>query len=418
MRNHLYLQAIEITNKLLNDILFMCEMRTKSTYFTRGGKMGFKDLILFSMNFIRKSLQIELNDFFQQIKEADETLTKQSYSEARQKISPKAFIKMTDAVTTWFYSTDEFKKFRNYRLSAIDGSVIELNNSKRLREAFGYVENKTVKMARAMASGLYDLENNLIIASKIASYRTGERDIAVELIEKLKSLGLKNDLILLDRGYRSGKFAKYLEDSGIKYVMRVSNSNFISAINKCDKPDQIIKIKVDKKEIKIRVLRFMLESGEEEKLITNLLDSDFSLNDFKSLYFKRWGIETKYQELKCKLQLENFTGDSQIAVEQDFYASIYLSNMAALAKNDANQKVKDKQRKYDYKVNTNILIGSLKDSLVKALLEDNPRKRQRMVNKVLFQISKNIIPVRPGRKFPRNMQLSANKYQQQQKRCL
>lgn len=46
-------------------------------------------------------------------------------------------------------------------------------------------------------------------------------------------------------------------------------------------------------------------------------------------------------------------------VKQDFYAAIYLTNMAALAKNEANEKValenQDKDLKYDYKVNVNIL---------------------------------------------------------------
>jgi hypothetical protein len=50
------------------------------------------------------------------------------------------------------------------------------------------------------------------------------------------------------------------------------------------------------------------------------------------MYFKRWGIEIKFDELKNRLQIENFTGDTKEKILQDFYASIYLSNMASLAK--------------------------------------------------------------------------------------
>ena len=56
---------------------------------------------------------------------------------------------MTDKIISWYYGDDDFKTFNGYRISAIDGSILELNNSERLRNAFGYVEGKTVKLARA-----------------------------------------------------------------------------------------------------------------------------------------------------------------------------------------------------------------------------------------------------------------------------
>ncbi len=415
------IHAFEITRQLLDDILFMCEMRTKSTYFTRGGKMPFKDLILFTINFVRKSLQIELDDFFRQIKDVDDRVTKQAFSEARQKLSPAAFIKMSDAVLTWFYGTDAFKRFRGFRLIAIDGSVIELHNTPRMREAFGYVENQHGKFARASVSGVYDVENEMMIAAQIERYGTSERVVAVNLLKRLKSFGFKNDLVLMDRGYPSRAIIELLEEYGLHYVMRVPR-NFLAAINRAQGLDQTVEIKIDKKAVKIRVLRFRLDSGEEEILITNLLDDVYGWKDFKTIYAKRWGIETQYDELKNKLQFEDFTGDTPIAVEQDFYASIYLSNMVGFAKLDANQKVAEKhagkELKHEYKVNTNVLIGSLKNFLVQALLEDDPKKRKRMVDSVLFQISRNIIPIRPGRSFPRFPRRSLNKFHQNQKRCL
>jgi hypothetical protein len=348
------LEGIKISCKLINDIFFMYETRMKSSYFTRTRKMEFQSTIMFMLNFVKKSLQIELDSFFKTFKGVEQSITKQAYSEARQKISPTAFIKLADAITNWFYGDDDFKTFKGYRLSAIDGSVLELNNSATLREYFGYVENQSVKLARALASGIYDIENDMMITSKITRYDTSERDLAVELIEQLKKLGLKNDLILFDRGYPSAKLISYLEDSGIKYLMRVSGQ-FLKAVNEARAEDQIVEINFEGKSIKVRVLRFMLDSGVEEVLITNVFDESWTIKDFKELYFKRWGIEIKYNELKNRLQIENFTGDTPIAVEQDFYASIYLSNMAALAKAEANEKIalqnEGKNLKYEYKVN-------------------------------------------------------------------
>jgi len=418
-----FLNGLMLTEHLMDDIVFMCESRMKSTYFTRATncKMDFKSLIMFGLNFVKRTLQIELDSFFEIIKGAECGITKQGYSEARQKISPTAFIKMADNIISWYYGDDDFKTFNGYRLSAIDGTLLELNNSERLRDAFGYAEAKTVKLARAKSSCIYDLENDMVITSKITSYFTGEREIAIELIEKLKQIGLKNDLILFDRGYPSRQFFAYLEGSGVKYLMRVKNQS-MKEVNEAMKPDQIVPINVGGKTIRVRVLRFMLDSEVEEVLVTNLLDENLGIQEFKALYFRRWGIEVKYDELKSRLQIENFTGDTQIAVEQDFYASIYLSNMVALAKNEANEKIaqnnEDKNLKYEYKVNTNILIGKLKDSMVIMLLEDNSEKRKSMFHRIMQEISKNMVPIRPSRSKPRNMGRKSPKHPLNQKRCL
>lgn len=83
----------------------------------------------------------------------------------------------------------------------------------------------------------------MIITSKISKYTTGEREIAIELIEKLKKLGLRNDLILFDRGYQSKEFFAHLEQSGIKYICRVASKK-IKQIHRAQEPDQIIKLKI------------------------------------------------------------------------------------------------------------------------------------------------------------------------------
>jgi hypothetical protein len=96
--------------------------------------------------------------------------------------------------------------------------------------------------------------------------------------------------------------------------------------------------------------------------------------------------------------------------------------MIALAKNEANeaieQKNQDKNLKYEYQVNTNILIGKLKDSMVLMLLENNLEKRKTMFHQIMKEISRNIQPIRPGRKNTRKKGLKANKYFMNQKRCL
>lgn len=133
----------------------------------------------------------------------------------------------------------------------------------------------------------------------------------------------------------------------IEFQCNLWNSSYITKfivepkkIINPQKNDQIIKIIYNKKEYSVRVLKFKLDSGIEEILLTNLFDKSFTIDEFKSLYFMRWGIEVKYDELKNRLEIENFSGTTKNAIEQDFYASIYLSNMIELAKKDSDEIIK------------------------------------------------------------------------------
>ncbi|WP_232019937.1 IS4 family transposase [Ureibacillus thermosphaericus] len=417
-----FLGAIEITRKMLNDVMFMIESRTKETYFTRKEKkLNFKNTILFNLNFVKKSLQIELDDFFDKFNLSDISISKQGYSAARKKVSPLAFVKLSKAIVNWYYEENSFKTYRGFRLCAIDGSVLQIPDTEELRNYFGYGRNQRSSYARARASCIYDLENGIIITSKIDPYKVAERDSAKNMIKELVQTGLKNDLILFDRGYPSRDFIAFLDAIGIKYLMRCQK-NTIKEIVEAKKADQIIQITHEGQVVNARVVRFLLDSDTEEILVTNLIEEGFNISEFKTLYFKRWGIETEYNNVKNKIEIENFTGGSKIAIEQDFYASIYLSNMVSLLRNDANETIneesKKKRRKHDYQVNTNILIGKLKDRMVHLLLEDCPIKRERMFTKIMKVIIRNKTPIRFGRSYPRRNGLSSTKYPLNQKRCL
>ena len=149
--------------------------------------------------------------------------------------------------------------------------------------------------------------------------------------------------------------------------------------------------------VKVRIVKFVLPSGEIESLLTNLFDLDES--EFKDLYFKRWRIEVKYDVVKNKLEMPCFSGFSENVIMQDFWISIYLANMAAIAKNEADEKIKeerlDKDNKYEYQTNVNTLIGSMRDRLADAVFTRNPAQRQKKLERIILEIQKSVVPIRP-----------------------
>lgn len=425
-------ECLESVNTLVKSYEFRIDVRRDKYCFTRKRKMCFIDLLYFILNLNKRSIQLELDDFFEEVKgEEDMIISKQAFSKARQNIKPDAFIKLHEVTVRKAYKDNNFKRYKGYRLLAIDGSMISLYNTKEIRNHFGCIKNRYRETATAQASVLYDVENDFIIHAILDRYETSERKMAVKHIQKLGEYEKQKDLILFDRGYPSTELISELTDLKVDYAMRVS-SKFKKEINNFPYDDGIVEIKhasKDKK-IRLRVVRVEIESKDEkgntkfesETIISSLLDNSISSEDFKEMYGKRWGIETHYDALKNKLEIENYTGTTAISILQDFYATIFLANMAALIKATATEQIIEKNKvkdlKYEYKANTNLLIGKLKDNLVKMMLEPNLEKREIIFEKIVSRLARCAVPVRTGRTAHRSKTEVKFRYSTNKKRCL
>src|SRR4029077_16444438 len=92
--------------------------------------------------------------------------------------------------------------------------------------------------------------------------------------------------------------------------------------------------------IKIRLIKIILSSGEIEVLATSLLDEIiFATNDFSYLYSLRWGVETFFSKVKGRLALENFTGKTVESIYQDFWPTIFISNLETIMTEDIAEKI-------------------------------------------------------------------------------
>jgi len=76
----------------------------------------------------------------------------------------------------------------------------------------------------------------------------------------------------------------------------------------------------------LRVVRFKLPSGEYEALVTNLPVDDFSPDELKNLYFRRWGIETSFRHLKYTIGLSKFHAKKASFVTQEIWARLISYN--------------------------------------------------------------------------------------------
>jgi hypothetical protein len=353
-------ELVAIISELLKDYTFMLDGRADPSCFSRKGKIGFSNLMMFMLNFLNKSTQQELTDFFKLIGCEKDTVTQQAFSQARQKVKAEAFIRLLKVSTQTMSSVDDLTLFKDFRISAIDGSLISLENTPELHSYFG-ISGNGGNAVTARASILYDGLNDTIIDAKIVPYSCGERELAKQHIDALCAFEPHKDLIIFDRGYPSAELIAYMMNRKIHYLMRVPRS-FNRHINAISTSFGKVSITYAGKKYDTNIIKFPLPSGEIETLITDINDQSFTLDKWKKLYFMRWPVETKFDKLKNKLQFENFSGKTVLAVKQDFYASMFLLNVIASFKYVSDAEIENKNKitdnKLEYQTNVNQMVVS------------------------------------------------------------
>lgn len=409
--------------------------KLNSKSFTRNRKMGFEDYIWFILNKRGITLKMEIENYIEKMNK--EKISESAICQQRKNLNPIIFKKLNESYVKNIYENENNATIKGYLVLAIDGTDLEIPNVQKLKIEYGEAKNRKENRttAKATASCIYDTLNDIILTSNISKYKTSERELArIGIEEILEIIKGKKVIIIFDRGYPSIELMNYLEMLGIKYLIRLNKIRYQKEIKLMNSKDEkvdiemrsnrIIYIKDEKireklkrdKKYTMRVIKYSLEK-EEELLATNL--EEFSREEIGELYFKRWSIETAYNISKNKLNIENISGQSTTIVEQEFYASILMQNIIADIKKEANEKLQKSKRteknKYEYKINTNILIGKLRKNFIEIML-DLSEEGDKKYNQLIEEIQKELVPIRPNRKNPRKKLSYRLKYSQNQKR--
>lgn len=418
-------KSISIIEKLREAIFsdkIRIDFRMSDKDFSRKRKQPFGGVLLFMFNLLKKSLVIEIDNFISYLNlkvgnDAIENFTKSAFVQKRQKINPEVFKYLSQIITenTYVECNTNVKLFHGFRLLAVDGSMVTLPHTENLKNVFGVSKNNTkTVLVQGRASVLYDVLNRLALDSSLNNSELGERQLALKHSEHWT----KNDLIIYDRGYAGYDFQYEHFKKNVDYLIRTSatHSSIIRNFVESKKKSVIVDVfpnqkhaVVDKEytkdtSLKVRLIRIVLPTGEIEVLMTSLLDSQtFPASIFKELYFLRWGIETFYDELKNKLKLEYFTGYSKASIEQDFFCTIFISNLQSTIVNDLQDelKLKNQNTKLDYKINTNLSYGFLKNRILELLFKEAPLEEVFKELENLFL--KNTIPIRLNRNNKREV---------------
>jgi hypothetical protein len=307
-KSTIFTKLIELKRRFIETVTANGMKTYNGTSFTRIRKLTMARLITLIIRCSPYSLQIRLDDYFKEIGNKEEVVSKQAFSKARTNLDPEILKSSFELTARTLSECEDLELYKGkFRLCAFDGSDIALDNAAELLEHFGGSGRKK-DCAMAMASLCYDPLNNIILDGGLYPYGTGERDAARNHFAAVSALPLPEgaeNLYIGDRGYPSKELFAEMIDNNMYFLMRV-RKKFNHKFDFVQKKEKVW-FDYNGKEYKVRVFNITLTSGEKEILVTNLPGKHIKYKEAGELYFKRWGIEVKFDSLKNKLELENMS---------------------------------------------------------------------------------------------------------------
>lgn len=382
--------------------------------FTRNRLLSMRQVVFFLLNASKRCMNIDISSIrwtLPSIRFPD--VSKQAISKARKGINPKLFKSLfRHSCESYFRFKGSRESWNGYYPYAIDGSRIQVPKTKDNLSYFGSAANQKARTLPAMAavSLLYDLKNDIILDVALNNFNYAERSSAKDHLDYIEGCGLwHNALIICDRGYPSYELYSRISEKGYYFLMRIQKNipGLTKHVSGTCMDDVVTDYRPayirDGDTVRVRIIRIILESGEEEYLVTNLFDSSITPEMFRELYHMRWGVESKYLELKSRLELEEFTGACHTSVEQEFFITVMISNLSAMVKKDADREIERqcavKRNRYAYQSNRSSIIGQMKEMLAPMMCGE------RDIGNILDQIYSSAVrrrsQIQPDRKCER-----------------
>ena len=386
--------------------------------FTRNRKLGFENLVFLMLNFFKRSYSIELAEFYSHIGE-DFTVSKSAFCQQRMKVNDVFFATLNAVLVDSFYrhTDSEIVRWKGFRLIAVDGSTAYLSDRTELKEAFGTQANQSRKQAIARIVTAFDVLNKITALADIVPKGISEQHVAHCWLQHYDP----DMLLIYDRGFPGfvSAFLHQAREVPQPFIVRcpiaftheirdfiqsseIDIQSIFRANRHCTKQlythGYVVSFAAT---TPIRFIKVFLDNGQVEVLATNLFDKDqYPPEVFKELYGSRWGIETNYDVLKNKLQLEAFSGQKPITINQDFHIAVFLANLQQIIARPCQQKLTKQHntRKYSYSVNKNVAFGLMKNRVVDLFRSYNPEKILTTLES-LFLL--HLEPKRPDRKYLR-----------------
>ena len=202
--------------------------------------------------------------------------------------------------------------YKKWRLVSIDGSTLDVADTKENDAAFGRPVASRGQSAFPQIRVVSLVENgtHVLFGSRMAGCRTGEKTLSKEVIGFLN----REMLCLGDRNFFSYSFWQQAQETGADHLWRVKKNLKLPCLRRFRDGSYLSRIyasakdrRHDKNGIDVRVIEYTLEGVPDAepvyRLITTILiPKDAPAKELAALYHDRWEIENAFDEFKAHLR--------------------------------------------------------------------------------------------------------------------
>lgn len=388
--------------------------------FTRNRKLPLSTMLQMLIGMGGGSLMKELHEW---LGLSAHTASISAFVQQRNKIKPEAL----ECVFHQFLDTVSLPgTYHGYRLLAVDGSDLRLPTNS--DDSFSLIQNEEGGKHYNLVhlNAMYDLVNHTYVDAAIQPKKAmNEHAALVSMVDRSQLPG--NVIAVMDRGYESFNNIAHFQEKDWKYIIRAKDSYGI--ITKLKVPNasefdvdivltltrrqtketlellekfptqyrwiqphttfDYIKPKESKfYDLKFRAVRFQISEETYETVYTNLDANKFPVEKIKELYYRRWGIETSFRELKYAIGLASLHGKKKEFMLQEVFARLVLYNYTSLI---AHCVELPEGKRVNFSAAVYFCRQFLKMKISPYIVLEN--------------IVKNVSPIRPGRQFQRYQNL-------------
>jgi hypothetical protein len=202
--------------------------------------------------------------------------------------------------------------YRGWQLFSLDGSTVDVADTKANRKAFGRPSNHKWKGSypQMRLAGLVEVGTHVILGMQYGGFRTGETVLARGALKFLK----RGMLCLADRNFLGYELWKEAAATGADLLWRAKKNLILPCVKRLADGSSLSRIYAsttdrlhDRNGATVRVIEYMVEGVEDVeplyRLITTILDPERApALELAAIYTERWEIETALDELKTHLR--------------------------------------------------------------------------------------------------------------------
>jgi hypothetical protein len=353
------------------------------------------------------------------------TVSEEAFVQARQLMSMDFWLWLLLLLAQRFQEKHpDAVRWNGFRLLAIDGTEIALPYWKTLADAFGTSRNgRRRKRPQARMVMLAFPQCRLPWRYELTPRSCHEQTSAAKLVEHLEP----QDLLLMDRGFWNYGLFWQIQRRQAFFGIRLRAGVSLKTLKTLGRDDRLVEWKMPKTSRKrcawktmpdlpqtqtLRVVRYHMAGFRPSAVVSNILDPKIvSREDWvrmatddeagrvleAGLYHRRWEIETMFCELKVRQGMQSLRSRTAEGVSFEVAGHVLLYFLTRWLIFEAAEEHGVPPLRISF---TEALreINDIRQALLSASAQ---RVRRVLLPRLLLRIAQHLVPLRPGRHYPR-----------------